>query len=189
MPGAAVDDALRAYPRLLDRSPLALRLVPPISSGDPSDRPSISRTCVTTACRRAKRTSSRCSRRPGPATIADVAPRPRAQALDADEHPRIGSPTAASSRATVGADDRRRSSLRRPHERAARPPRVHQHLADLEQAVARRLTSADVKGFKNVIAAVEEKKRTAEPVLAGSPPRVSSASTLAGAHLRRRSSR
>jgi DNA-binding MarR family transcriptional regulator len=34
--------------------------------------------------------------------------------------------------------------------------RVHRHLADLEQAVARRVTAADVRSFKKVIAAVEE---------------------------------
>ena len=56
----------------------------------------------------------------------------------------------------VGADDRRTFVIT-PTARGRRAAaRVHQHLADLEQAVARRLTSADVKGFKNVIAAVEE---------------------------------
>jgi len=57
---------------------------------------------------------------------------------------------------SVGADDRRTFVIT-PTARGRRAAaRVHQHLADLEQAVARRLTSADVKGFKNVIAAVEE---------------------------------
>ena len=56
----------------------------------------------------------------------------------------------------VGADDRRTFVIT-PTARGRRAAaRVHQHLADLEQAVARRVTSADVKGFKNVIAAVEE---------------------------------
>ena len=34
--------------------------------------------------------------------------------------------------------------------------RVHRHLTDLEAAVARRVTAADVRGFLNVVAAVEE---------------------------------
>ena len=56
----------------------------------------------------------------------------------------------------VGADDRRTFVIT-PTARGRRAAaRVHRHLADLEQAVARRVTSADVKGFKNVIAAVEE---------------------------------
>jgi DNA-binding MarR family transcriptional regulator len=56
----------------------------------------------------------------------------------------------------VGADDRRTFVITPTvsGRRAAR--RVHQHLADLEQAVARRITSADVRSFRKVMAAVEE---------------------------------
>jgi DNA-binding MarR family transcriptional regulator len=34
--------------------------------------------------------------------------------------------------------------------------RVHRHLSDLERAVMRRVTSADIKGFTNVVAALEQ---------------------------------
>ena len=56
----------------------------------------------------------------------------------------------------VGADDRRTFVITPTAKgrRAAR--RVHRHLADLEQAVARRMTSADVRSFERVMAAVEE---------------------------------
>ena len=37
--------------------------------------------------------------------------------------------------------------------------RVHEHLTELERAVARRVTPADVSGFLNVITAVEEEAR------------------------------
>jgi hypothetical protein len=100
----------------------------------------------------AKRTS-RLLATSGPATTA--LHRGPAQALDADEHPRIGSPIAAHH--ARGRCRRSRTFVITPTARGRRAAtRVHQHLADLEQAVARRLTSADVKGFKNVIAAVEE---------------------------------
>jgi len=39
MPGAAVDDVLRAYPRLLDKDLIASAPRAADSSGDPSDRP------------------------------------------------------------------------------------------------------------------------------------------------------
>lgn len=56
----------------------------------------------------------------------------------------------------VGANDRR-TFLITPTARGRRAAaRVHQHLIELEQAVGRRITSADVRGFKAVLAAVEE---------------------------------
>lgn len=56
----------------------------------------------------------------------------------------------------VGANDRR-TFLITPTARGRRAAaRVHQHLIELEQAVGRRITSADVRGFKTVLAAVEE---------------------------------
>jgi len=54
----------------------------------------------------------------------------------------------------VGVD--RRTFVIRPTAKgrhAAR--RVHRHLTDLEQAIARRVTSDDVKGFMKVVSAVE----------------------------------
>ena len=59
----------------------------------------------------------------------------------------------------VGANDRR-TFLITPTARGRRAAaRVHQHLTELEQAVGRRMTSADVRGFKTVLAAVEEEAR------------------------------
>jgi DNA-binding MarR family transcriptional regulator len=56
----------------------------------------------------------------------------------------------------VGTDDRR-TFLITPTARGRRAAaRVHRHLADLERAVARRITTEDVRAFKKVIAAVEE---------------------------------
>jgi DNA-binding MarR family transcriptional regulator len=56
----------------------------------------------------------------------------------------------------VGADDRR-TFLVTPTARGRRAAaRVHRHLADLERAVARRITSDEVRAFKKVVAAVEE---------------------------------
>jgi DNA-binding MarR family transcriptional regulator len=56
----------------------------------------------------------------------------------------------------VGAEDRR-TFLITPTARGRRAAaRVHSHLADLERAVARRITSDDVRGFKKVMAAVED---------------------------------
>jgi DNA-binding MarR family transcriptional regulator len=56
----------------------------------------------------------------------------------------------------VGADDRRTFVITptASGRRAAR--RVHRHLADLERAVSRRITSADVRSFNRVLATVEE---------------------------------
>ena len=56
----------------------------------------------------------------------------------------------------VGANDRR-TFLITPTARGRRAAaRVHKHLTELEQAVGRRITSADIRGFKTVLAAVEE---------------------------------
>jgi DNA-binding MarR family transcriptional regulator len=56
----------------------------------------------------------------------------------------------------VGATDRR-TFLITPTVRGRRAAaRVHSHLADLERAVARRISADDVRGFKNVVAAVED---------------------------------
>ena len=56
----------------------------------------------------------------------------------------------------VGADDRRTFLITPTASGRRAALRVHKHLAELEQAVARRITSADVRGFKAVLAAVEE---------------------------------
>jgi DNA-binding MarR family transcriptional regulator len=55
----------------------------------------------------------------------------------------------------VGAEDRRTFVITPTVKgrRAAR--RVHRHLTGLEQAVARRVTAGDVKGFVKVVSAVE----------------------------------
>lgn len=56
----------------------------------------------------------------------------------------------------VGADDRR-TFLITPTVRGRRAAaRVHSHLADLERAVARRVTNDEVRAFKKVVAAVED---------------------------------
>jgi DNA-binding MarR family transcriptional regulator len=56
----------------------------------------------------------------------------------------------------VGAADRR-TFIITPTARGRRIARqVHRHLTDLEQAVARRLTRDDVKGFMKVVSAVED---------------------------------
>jgi len=56
----------------------------------------------------------------------------------------------------VGADDRRTFLISPTASGRRAALRVHKHLAELEQAVARRITSADIRGFKAVLAAVEE---------------------------------
>jgi DNA-binding MarR family transcriptional regulator len=56
----------------------------------------------------------------------------------------------------VAADDRRTFVITPTASGRRAAMRVHQHLADLEQAVARRITSADVRSFRKVMAAVEE---------------------------------
>jgi DNA-binding MarR family transcriptional regulator len=56
----------------------------------------------------------------------------------------------------VGTDDRR-TFLITPTPRGRRAAaRVHSHLAALERAVARRITPDDLRGFKTVLAAVED---------------------------------
>jgi DNA-binding MarR family transcriptional regulator len=56
----------------------------------------------------------------------------------------------------VGADDRR-TFLITPTARGRRAAaRVHRHLAELERAVARRITNDDLRAFKKVVAAVED---------------------------------
>ena len=56
----------------------------------------------------------------------------------------------------VGADDRRTFVITPTAAGRRAAGRVHRHLADLEQAVTRRVTAADVRSFKKVVAAVEE---------------------------------
>jgi len=56
----------------------------------------------------------------------------------------------------TGTEDRRTFVIT-PTARGRRAAeRVHAHLADLERAVARRITPEDVRAFKRVIAAVED---------------------------------
>jgi len=60
---------------------------------------------------------------------------------------------------TVGASDRR-TFLITPTAKGKRvAQQVHDHLTDLERAIARRVTSEDVRGFIKVIAAVEGEAR------------------------------
>jgi len=60
---------------------------------------------------------------------------------------------------TVGADDRR-TFLITPTAKGKRVAReVHDHLTDLERAIGRHVTAEDVRGFMNVIAAVEAEAR------------------------------
>jgi DNA-binding MarR family transcriptional regulator len=55
----------------------------------------------------------------------------------------------------VGRSDRRTFVIT-PTAKGRRVARqVHDHLTDLERAIARRVTTADIRGFLNVIAAVE----------------------------------
>jgi DNA-binding MarR family transcriptional regulator len=56
----------------------------------------------------------------------------------------------------VGADDRRTFLITPTAKGRRAAARVHSHLAALEQAVARRITSADVRAFHKVVAAIEE---------------------------------
>jgi len=65
----------------------------------------------------------------------------------------------------VGAADRRTFVIT-PTARGRRvAERVHQHLIDLEQAVVRRVTAADLKAFRLVVAALEDEahQRTSSP--------------------------
>jgi DNA-binding MarR family transcriptional regulator len=57
---------------------------------------------------------------------------------------------------TVGTEDRRTFLIAPTAEGRAVAAQVKRHLADLEQAVARRVTAADVGAFLKVLAAVEE---------------------------------
>ena len=62
----------------------------------------------------------------------------------------------------VGADDRRTFVIRPTARGRAAAARVHGHLAALERSVARRVTSAEIRAFLKVAAAVEHEanKRT-----------------------------
>src|SRR5213594_4969655 len=55
----------------------------------------------------------------------------------------------------VGAADRRTFVITPTAKGRQAARRVHRHLTDLEQAIARRVTSDDVKGFMKVVSAVE----------------------------------
>ena len=62
---------------------------------------------------------------------------------------------------SVGAADRRTFVIT-PTAKGRRVARqVHDHLTDLERAIARRVTADDVRGFMKVIEAVEEEARRA----------------------------
>ncbi len=56
----------------------------------------------------------------------------------------------------VGASDRRTFVITPTAKGATVARRVHRHLAELEEAVARRVTADDVKGFLKVVSAVED---------------------------------
>jgi DNA-binding MarR family transcriptional regulator len=76
---------------------------------------------------------------------------------------------------TVGTEDRRTFLIAPTARGRAVAARVKRHLADLEQAVARRVTASDVSAFLKVVAAVEEEahartQRTAAAA-AGARPR------------------
>jgi DNA-binding MarR family transcriptional regulator len=62
----------------------------------------------------------------------------------------------------VGARDRRTFVITPTPKGLQTARRVHRHLTDLEDAVGRRVTAEDVKGFMKVLAAVEDEahKRT-----------------------------
>lgn len=55
----------------------------------------------------------------------------------------------------VGESDRRTFIITPTAKGRKLAQRVKRHLSDLERAVARRVNAADIKGFKNVISAVE----------------------------------
>jgi DNA-binding MarR family transcriptional regulator len=57
---------------------------------------------------------------------------------------------------TVGAEDRRTFVITPTPKGVQLAKRVHRHLTDLEEAVGRRVTADDVKGFLKVVSAVEE---------------------------------
>jgi DNA-binding MarR family transcriptional regulator len=56
----------------------------------------------------------------------------------------------------VGADDRRTFVITPTAAGRAAARRIHRHLADLEQAVGRRVTSGEVSAFMKVLSAVED---------------------------------
>jgi DNA-binding MarR family transcriptional regulator len=57
---------------------------------------------------------------------------------------------------TVGESDRRTFIITLTHKGASIAQQVSRHLSVLEQAVARRVTTGDIRGFSRVIAALEE---------------------------------
>ena len=60
----------------------------------------------------------------------------------------------------VGAHDRRTFVITPTAKGVPVARRVHRHLTELEQAVGRRVTAADVKGFVKVVSAVEDEAHT-----------------------------
>ena len=64
----------------------------------------------------------------------------------------------------VGAEDRRTFVITPTVKGLQVAKRVHRHLTDLEDAVGRRVTAADVQGFMKVVSAVEDEahRRTHE---------------------------
>jgi DNA-binding MarR family transcriptional regulator len=62
----------------------------------------------------------------------------------------------------VGKDDRRTFVVTPTAKGIQVARRVHRHLVDLEEAVGRRVTADDVRGFMKVVSAVEDEahKRT-----------------------------
>ena len=77
---------------------------------------------------------------------------------------------------TVGTEDRRTFLIAPTARGRAIAAQVKRHLADLEQAVARRVTAADVSAFLKVVAAVEEEahartRRTAAGARSARPRR------------------
>jgi len=59
----------------------------------------------------------------------------------------------------VGAEDRRTFVITPTPRGVQIARRVHRHLIDLEEAIGRRVTAEDVKGFMKVVSAVEEEAR------------------------------
>jgi len=63
----------------------------------------------------------------------------------------------------VGVDDRRTFLITPTGKGRRAAQRVHAHLADLERAVSRRVSTADVKAFMRVLSAVEEEAHERTP--------------------------
>ena len=59
----------------------------------------------------------------------------------------------------VGAADRRTFVITPTSRGVQIARRVHRHLVDLEEAIGRRVTADDVRGFMKVVSAVEEEAR------------------------------